>query len=145
MNSYSPLYEYLRSLGQEKVNMSFSEIETILGFTLPKSAYAFRAWWADSGHSQANAWLHAGYKVDKVDIPGKVVMLRRIDVLSVSKVQDMKMRPAPIVKTETMSVDPKSEPIVTCGYEFHFIQELLPECDAEGNVVKYYPQNNYVN
>jgi len=37
MNPCSPLYEYLRALGQERVNMSFSEIETILGFTLPKS------------------------------------------------------------------------------------------------------------
>jgi hypothetical protein len=145
MNSYSPLYEYLRAFGQEKVNISFSELETLLGFTLPKSAYSYSAWWANGGHSQANAWLHAGYKVDNVDIPGKVVMLRRIDVLPVFKVQDKKMRPAPIVKTETMPVDPKSKTILACGYEFHFIQELLPECDAEGNVVKYCPQNDYDN
>lgn len=55
------------------------------------------------------------------------------------------MRPAPIVKTETMPVDPTYETIVACGYELHFIQELLPECNAEGNVVKYYPQNDYEN
>ena len=145
MNSYSPLYEYLRSIGQEKVNMSFSKFESILGFMLPKSAYAYRAWWANGGHTHANAWLHAGYKVDKVDIPGKVVIFCRIDVLPVSKAQDKKMRPASIVKTEIMLVDPESETIIACGYEFHFIQELLPKCDAEGNVATFYPQNNYNN
>ena len=145
MNSYSPLYDYLRTSGQEKVKMSFSELETILGFTLPKSAYAYRAWWANGGHTHANAWHHAGYKVDKVDILEKAVMFSRIDVLPVVKVQEKKMRPTPIIKIETMYVDPESETIMACGYEFHFIQELLPKCDAEGNVVTYYPQNNYIN
>lgn len=145
MNSYSPLYEYLRAVGQEKVNISFSELETILGFTLPKSAYAYSAWWANGGHSHANAWLRAGYKVDMVDIPGKFVMLCKIDVLPVSSVNNKKIQPAPTVKSKALQVDPKSKTVVVYGYEFHFIQELLPECDAEGNVVKYYPQNNYDN
>lgn len=145
MNSYSPLYEYLRDFGQEKVNMYFSELETILGFTLPKSAYIYSAWWANGGHSHANAWLHAGYRVDKVDILGKVVKLCRIDVFPVPKAQDKRMRSVPNVKNEIMSVDPKSETIVACGYEFYFVQYLIPECDAEGNVVKYYPQNKFNN
>ena len=72
-------------------------------------------------------------------------MFSRIDVLPVSKIQDKKILPAPTVNTETMLIYPKSEIIVACGYEFHFIQELLPESKTEGSVVKYYPQNDYVN
>lgn len=72
-------------------------------------------------------------------------MLCRINVLPVSSVHDNEIQPASIVKNETLQVDPKSKTIVVYGYEFNFIQELLPECDAEGNVVKYYPQNNYDN
>jgi len=145
MSSYAPLFEYLRGLGQESVKLSFSELETILGFRLPYSACTYNAWWANGGHSQANSWLNAGFKVDKVDIYKKVVMFYRTGVQSVIKADDKEKMPTPISKNEPLPVIKKSEMIVACGYEFNFIQELLPECDTEGNVIRYYPQNDYNN
>lgn len=145
MNLYTRLEEYLRTCAQETISLRFSELETILGCALPKSAYTYRAWWANGGHSQANAWLHAGYKVDRVDMSGQTVMFIGVDALKVSKAADMKTRLASTVKTEVPALNPESETIMVCGYEFHFIQELIPECDAQGNVVKYYPQNKYDN
>jgi hypothetical protein len=139
------LEEYLRTYGQEIIYMHFSELEAILGFTLPMSAYTYRAWWANGRHSQANAWLHAGYKVDRVDIPGQALMFRRVDALTVSRAADKKTRLASTENTEAPALNPKSETTMVCGYEFHFIQELIPECDAQGNAVKYYPQNKYDN
>ena len=145
MNSYTRLHEYLRTCGQETTDLHFSELETILGFTLPMSAYTYRAWWANGGHPQANAWLHAGYKVDKVYIPRQVVIFSKVDTLTVSDKADKKEPLASTEKNEAPEVDPESDTIIVCGYEFHFVQKLIPECIADGNVVKYYPQNKYDN
>ncbi len=38
MGRYSLLGERLRALGRERIEMTFEEIERILGFTLPRSA-----------------------------------------------------------------------------------------------------------
>ena len=92
MNLYIRLEECLRTCAQETIGLRFSELEAILGCALPKSAYAYRAWWANGGHSHANAWLHAGYKVDRVDMSGQTVMFIRDDALKVSKAADMKTR-----------------------------------------------------
>ncbi len=145
MNSYTRLHEYLRACGQETIDLHLSELEAILRCALPKSAYTYRAWWANGGHSQANAWLHAGYKVDKVDIPRQVVIFSKVDTLAVSETAEKKERLASTENTDAPVFNPESETIVVCGYEFHFIQKLIPECDAQGNVVKYYPQNKFDN
>ena len=66
---YYPLYEYLRPLGQdEPITLAFDQIEAIIGASLPSSARASRAWWANSATSQGQAWLDAGWLVDAVDI-----------------------------------------------------------------------------
>jgi hypothetical protein len=31
------------------------------------------------------------------------------------------------------------------GYEFRYLQQLMPECDANGKIIKYYPQGEYDN
>ena len=46
------------------VKLRYQDIERILGFTLPASAFNHpEAWWSnDRDHSQAIAWLDAGYE-----------------------------------------------------------------------------------
>lgn len=54
------------------VDLSLSEIEAIMGRSLPPSArgQVMRQWWANTRtHSQARAWLDAGRKA-KVDVRG---------------------------------------------------------------------------
>ena len=73
---YAPLQEHLEGVGRERkeVRLRFDEISNVLGKPLPKSAFAHRAWWANtSSHAQALAWLSAGWKVEHVDLPGKAV------------------------------------------------------------------------
>ena len=66
---YHLLHDYLRSLTQdEPIRLTFDEIETIIGDSLPPSARASRAWWANSLTPQGKAWLAAGWLVDAVDI-----------------------------------------------------------------------------
>ena len=73
MGKYEPLSEFLVSLNEDELNIAFSEIEVILGFPLPASAYTHRPWWANGGHTQASAWLNAGYKVVQVDFRAHTV------------------------------------------------------------------------
>jgi hypothetical protein len=59
--------------------MSFREIERVLGFKLPKSAYEHEAWWSNNanGHSHARAWLKFGWRTEAVDLAGRKVTFRR--------------------------------------------------------------------
>lgn len=73
---YAPLHEHLDGVGRERkeVSLRFDEISKVLGKPLPRSAFAHRAWWANtSSHAQALAWLSAGWKVEHVDLTGKAV------------------------------------------------------------------------
>lgn len=75
---YGPLFDFLRAADDVEVTVDFQAIEEILGEPLPSSAANHRAWWAnDLSHTQGNAWLSAGWKVDSVDLLSKRVIFRR--------------------------------------------------------------------
>lgn len=68
--SYRPLSVYLQSLDFTGIVLSFTEVERILGRTLPASARKHRAWWSNErtgSHSHARAWMDAGWHVATVD------------------------------------------------------------------------------
>lgn len=65
---YRKLYEYLSDQTGPEVTLSLDEIEEKIGFKLPNSAYRYRPWWANGGHSQCRAWMNAGWVVDKVSL-----------------------------------------------------------------------------
>lgn len=67
-DKYIGLKRYLQSLAAPIVTLSSKEIENIIGDTLPKSAYVHaEAWWSNNyDHSQAIAWMDAGYETDYV-------------------------------------------------------------------------------
>ena len=144
MGLYDSLNHYLSESGQEIVQMPFSEIEKLLGRVLPQSAYTYNAWWANGGHSQASAWLDAGYKVSSIDFPSMAVTFIKNGAAIPKKIPVQKQhkpaaeQPVPFVNTGAKTME-------VCGYTFTFLQDLIPDCDAEGNVIKYYPQNDYDN
>ena len=61
---YRGLAEYLLSTNETKVTLSYSQIEKILGFTLPDTARNFKqSYWANTEtHSYASSWMAVGYK-----------------------------------------------------------------------------------
>lgn len=90
MKKYDPLGNYLArqfSAGfMDRVCLTFQEIERILGFALPRSAYAHRAWWSNSqSHLQACSWLDIGWKVCSIDIEEKAVTFTHVLVLLINK------------------------------------------------------------
>lgn len=81
MGKYEPLAAHLNEEQENVWVASFSEIEAVLGFSLPPSARNHREWWGNQrggGHSQAKGWQEAGWQVWKVDLPEKRVEFRRL-------------------------------------------------------------------
>jgi DNA-binding XRE family transcriptional regulator len=76
-SKYEPLSEYLQQQPDSQLlELSFEEIETILKAALPASAATTRAWWANSGTRQGQAWQGAGWLVDDVDFENRLVIFR---------------------------------------------------------------------
>lgn len=78
---YAPLYTYLLEQvpeEEDQVDLEFEQIERVISAELPRSAYQHRAWWANTpSHAQANAWVSAGWRVDRVDFDNDTVTLTR--------------------------------------------------------------------
>lgn len=78
-SKYSPLFNHLRGGGHEKVELTFVEIEALLGVDLPLSARTTRGWWSNrsTGSVQAVAWMGAGYHVENLDLEKERVTFRK--------------------------------------------------------------------
>ncbi len=69
MSKYAPLKEYLQSSRKARVPMTFGQLERLLGFRMPASSRAHRAWWANNptGHVNSQAWHDAGFRSAEVE------------------------------------------------------------------------------
>ena len=76
---YQPLTSFLLTQQNAQVFLSFKEIEEILGRKLPPHAYENDTWWTNNptGHSQAKAWLAAGFERAIVDRLAMTVIFKR--------------------------------------------------------------------
>ena len=82
MSKYSPITEFLKNQPSDKrdLTVTYETLEKVLGFSLPKSAHTHRPWWAnekEGSHTQARAWMEAGWKVDSVDFSKLRVRFKR--------------------------------------------------------------------
>ena len=77
---YAPLAAWLQNQEQNKVTLSFQDIETIIQDTLPSSARKHRNWWANDsvGHSQSKQWLDVGWRVSNINLSEEQVVFSRI-------------------------------------------------------------------
>jgi len=73
-NKYIGLINYLKSISNKNVTLTFTDIEKLIGDTLPSSAYNRRAFWANTRtHSVAFGWLDASYRRAAVDFTNQQV------------------------------------------------------------------------
>jgi hypothetical protein len=81
MGKYEPLEKLLKSRRAGRWRVAFRELEALLGFKLPQSAFKYPAWWSndDTGHSHAKAWLDAGWRTEEVDLAERRLTFARID------------------------------------------------------------------
>ena len=81
MGKYDPLHRFLEARAKDAVPMTFSEIEKVIGSSLPASAYNHRAWWSNnpSNSVMTYSWLEAGYRSEMVDMEKQTVVFRKAD------------------------------------------------------------------
>jgi hypothetical protein len=80
MSKYYPLEVYLGKCKNSKITLTIGEIEKILGFELPNTAVCYRQWWENNNrrHTQADAWLNAGWKVETADLQEKYITFGKL-------------------------------------------------------------------
>jgi hypothetical protein len=70
---YVSLKEYLKSSSKNEEVLTYEDIEIILNFHLPDSAYVHREWWSNGGHNHSNSWLEAGWMVHQIELQNKII------------------------------------------------------------------------
>ena len=82
MSKYEPLTQFLSAQRAQEVPMSFTEIERVLGFSLPTKASGIRAWWSNnpSNNVMTKAWLAAGFITERVDMGSRRLVFRKSGV-----------------------------------------------------------------
>lgn len=76
MAKYEPLGRFLRQRRQDAVDLSFAQIEGLLGALLPKAARSLDWWRTDAASPHATAWRSAGFRAE-ADPRREVVRFRR--------------------------------------------------------------------
>jgi hypothetical protein len=78
-SKYQPLTAHLRAQRANRVPMSFTEIERVVGTKLPPSAGSHRAWWSNNptNNVMTKAWLEAGFQSEQVDLDGRKLVFKR--------------------------------------------------------------------
>ena len=78
LGGYRALHDRLAACEAPVVELTFAEIEELVGPLLP-SARRNRRWWTNNAlHPQARAWLYAGWKSIFTDLSAEVVRFRRL-------------------------------------------------------------------
>ena len=145
MAKYDRLKEFLINSDEDTIDISFDEIENILLFPLPSSAYMHNAWWSNNGHSHARSWTDAGYIVASVRLKDKTLKFTKNSETAkieerrvIENIYSQKQYEHTIVKGE------KESEINLLGHKFEFVQKLVPYCNEQG-AIKFHPQDDYEN
>lgn len=78
MSKYQPLSTRLSGHEGDEWRATFSDLEQVLGFPLPKGARTGRTWWAnDADKSHSRSWAGQGWHVGDIDPMAETVVFRR--------------------------------------------------------------------
>jgi hypothetical protein len=80
MSKYQPLADHLSAYSGNVWPATFGEVETVLGFALPKAARTQSAWWSNESHaSHTRAWTGEGWIVGDVDRKAETLIFKKPD------------------------------------------------------------------
>lgn len=65
---YEKLTHHLDAQDSHSVPMTFKDIEGVLDFPLPRSAWQYQAWWANQDRGHSLAWQSAGFVVTALSV-----------------------------------------------------------------------------
>jgi hypothetical protein len=80
MSKYEGLGSFLKNQRNDRVPMSFADVERVTGRKLPPSAVKHRPWWSNnpSNSVMTRVWLDAGFESEQVDMAGRRLVFRRV-------------------------------------------------------------------
>lgn len=112
MSQYDKLGEHLGAQPLSRLRLSFKQVEKILGFDLPNSAYRYPAWWANNPEPgrHANVWISAGWQTKDLDLGGRQVTFLRTrggsghSAASTGRSADLRPNSSPVVEPAALSV-----------------------------------------
>lgn len=139
---YEPLRQFLKGIPDtiSEMKCTYSEIEAILGFKLPSCVYTHRKWWVNSvnpqGHTHTQAWMGAGWRVDKVAVKDEWVQFRR---------QATPMRTILNMPTRALVTDNGEQSLIVENYKFTRVANLEPQRRPDGSLVERMPQAKFDN
>jgi len=143
MTKYDPLRDYLASLDQTSVTMSFGSVEEPVG-PLPASARKHRPWWASESKVEAQAWRAAGWHVESVDQRNERV------VFAIGRVGGSHLeartgrRPAPEGNTRPSHAEEPAQAVGAVGSASTDTTAVgRPEADVQAQIVEHLTRNNW--
>ncbi|AFW97173.1 CBS domain-containing protein (plasmid) [Anabaena sp. 90] len=70
-----------QTVGQNKLQLTFQQVEEIIRDELPVSARRHRSWWANDSvnHPQSQQWLNVGWRVASINMNEERVLFARIE------------------------------------------------------------------
>ena len=136
-NKFLPFEKYLDECNRDFLEISFKDIEEILGEALCQSAYEHNAYWyLSKSHVFPNSWLNAGYKLIDLDLNGrKAKFIKRgigkdsVDVVYKSKRMDS-------IKTQKIEETKEKEnqnPLLDIDFAIEKIDKYFNEIHKDKN------------
>lgn len=97
MSKYAALGKFLVECKDSRIDLTFKQVEEIIKFDLPSTAYQHGAWWANSrtkdSHTWAHIWISAGWKVGTHNLANQTVSFVRLsegDVTQLDVLESLK-------------------------------------------------------
>ena len=155
-SKYEPLWRHLTALDVHQWCATFKEIESILGFSLPKSARLYPPWWANERngrHSHARAWLLAGWQTCAPDLKGETLVFKRSGPSvptsigsgrrSLRKGRRFNADEQTRRNSETAPVLGTAGTIALGGHAFQHCAHIRPQAGPDGKPLEDMPQHRY--
>jgi len=106
LGKYDKFGDHIGQSNSDKIKLTFTEVEEILGFPLPESSRIHRPWWAnDKYHSQAvDGWIKHGWRVSYVSMKDQIVVFEKLGKGTISKRNIVQKQVLPITSAQFESL-----------------------------------------
>ncbi len=93
--------------------------------------------------------MNVGYYVDDISLKDRYVVFKRTSDVVAGKTENTVPVGTKKIEEQVRHIPAATGTNLTgknmkvCGYTFRFLQEIIPECDENGKLIDYSPQDDY--
>jgi len=124
----------------DKVALSISEIEGIIGDNLPLGATRDSEWWRNTRFTaQGRAWIDVGWNVESVDIANRKVMFIRIEKPKTKPAQKAKKKKKTAFFKRPLSYTSRKKPVLPSKTRISQVRARLRNIERQKRASQPYP------